>query len=79
MTTATAEFLPLRTTTAPPDEAALAAEVRRAAAERCPVYPMGGATRLDYGTVPEVPGVGLSTADLNRIVDHAADDMTITV
>ncbi len=79
MSIATASILPLSTTVAPPDEAALAEEVRRAAAERCPVYPMGGATRLDYGAVPTVPGVGLSTAGLNRIVDHAADDMTITV
>lgn len=79
MTSATASILPLSTTVAPPDEAALAEEVRRAAAERCPVYPVGGGTRLDFGAVPEVPGVGLSTAELNRIVDHAADDMTVTV
>ncbi len=79
MTCATAEYLPLRTTAAPPDEAALAEAVRRAGAERCPVYPLGGGTRLHYGAPPEAPGLGLATAAMDRVLDHAADDMTITV
>ena len=79
MTSATAEYLPLRTTAAPPDEAALAEAVRRAGAERCPVYPLGGRARLHYGAPPEAPGLGLATTAMDRVLDHAADDMTITV
>ena len=72
-------FLPLTQTFEPTDESAAAAIVREAAGSKTPVYPIGGATRLDYGALPERPGVGLSLAKLNRVIDYPAADMTITV
>jgi glycolate oxidase FAD binding subunit len=44
-----------------------------------PVYPIGGGTSLDFGLPATQPGVGLSLAKLNRVVDYPARDMTITV
>ena len=48
-------------------------------AQRPAVYPIGGGTMLDYGLPPSRPGVRLSTAMLNRVVDYPAEDLTITV
>ena len=79
MTIATAEILSLRDSVAPSDEAELAGFIRQAASEREPVYPIGGGTRLAYGLPASAPGLGLRTTGMNRLVDHAADDMTITV
>ena len=42
-------FLPLTQTFEPTDESAAAAIVREAGESNTPVYPIGGATRLDYG------------------------------
>jgi glycolate oxidase FAD binding subunit len=44
-----------------------------------PLYPVGGGTSLDYGTLPARPGRALSLANLNRVIDYPARDMTITV
>ena len=44
-----------------------------------PVYPIGGGTSLDYGPRPVRPGIGLSMEPMNRVLDHPADDLTITV
>ena len=71
-------FLPLTQTFEPTDESAAAAIVREAGESNTPVYPIGGATRLDYGAAPERPGVGLSLAQLNRVIDYPAADLTIT-
>jgi len=73
------QILPLTETITPADPAAVAAVVKDAAGDATPVYPLGGGTSLDYGVRPTVPGVGLSLKNLNQVVDHAADDMTITV
>ena len=73
------QSLPLTETLAPADQAAVADAVRRAFAEDMPVYPLGGGMSLDYGAMPRKPGIGLSLAKLDRVIDHAADDMTITV
>ena len=78
MTTAT-EILPLRETVTPADEAGVGEAVRDAYGADTPVYPIGGGTGLDYGVRPSRPGIGLSLAKLNRVVDYPADDMTITV
>jgi glycolate oxidase FAD binding subunit len=75
----TIEILPLTETVTPADEAAVAGVVREAYGPETPVYPIGGGTRLDYGLRPTRPGIGLSLAQLNRVVDYPADDMTITV
>ena len=69
---------PLETLT-PADQAAMASAVREAARSGRAVYPTGGGTMLDYGLPPSRPGVRLSTAMLNRVVDYPAEDLTITV
>ncbi len=77
--TAAEEILPLLKTVTPADEAAVARAVREAYEAGTPVYPIGGGTRLDYGARPNAPGLGLSLARLDGVIDHAVDDMTITV
>jgi len=71
--------LPLTETLTPADEAAVVEAVRSAARDGTPVYPVGGGTLMYCGQWPTRPGIGLSLTGLNRIVDHQADDMTITV
>jgi glycolate oxidase FAD binding subunit len=53
--------------------------IRAAAAEGTPIYPLGGETALDFGLSAKTPGIGLSLASMNRVVDYPARDMTITV
>jgi glycolate oxidase FAD binding subunit len=55
------------------------AAVCEAFESRTPVYPIGGATSLDFGLPPKGQGLGLSLAKLDRIVDYPARDMTVTV
>lgn len=59
-------------------------ELRRFVAENAagpkrPLYPLGGRTAMHLGCEPTAPGVVVSTANLNRIVDYPARDMTVTV
>ena len=75
----TQNILPLTKTLTPADQADAAGAVRAAYGEKTAVYPIGGGTRLDYGTWPTDPGVGLSLEKLNRLVDYRPDDLTITV
>jgi glycolate oxidase FAD binding subunit len=63
----------------PADPAAVADAVRDADGKGLAVYPVGGGTSLDYGARPTRPGVGLSLANLSRVIDYPAADMTITV
>jgi glycolate oxidase FAD binding subunit len=79
----------------PADTAAVAEAVRAASEKGVAVYPIGGGTSGgqrwlsanvsgDSETVPDnhlcpLPGIALSTANLNRVIDYAADDMTVTV
>jgi len=53
--------------------------VRRCAADGTAIYPVGGGTLLDYGTPPARPGIALSTAKLDQVIDFPARDMTLTV
>jgi glycolate oxidase FAD binding subunit len=71
--------LPLTKTESPATAAELVAVVRQCIALRTPIYPLGGGTALDYGLPPKVPGIGLSLANLSRVVDYPARDMTVTV
>jgi glycolate oxidase FAD binding subunit len=64
---------------APADQAVLVAAVREAFAADTPIYPVGGGTSLGYGLPITRPGIELSLAKLNRVVDYPARDMTITV
>jgi glycolate oxidase FAD binding subunit len=53
--------------------------VARRAAEGTAIYPQGGRTALDYGGIPDRPGVAIETTALGRVIDYPAADMTITV
>ncbi len=71
--------LPLSQTIVPNDQEELRAAVERAYRSGTPIYPIGGGTSLDFGLSPKQPGIGLSLAKLNRVIDYPARDMTITV
>ncbi|MFT5524377.1 MAG: glycolate oxidase FAD binding subunit, partial [Pirellulaceae bacterium] len=43
------------------------------------MYPLGGQTSLYFGLPAKVEGVGLSTVELNNVIDFPARDMTVTV
>jgi glycolate oxidase FAD binding subunit len=65
-------------------EPATAQELARALAEAgragTPVYPRGGGTKAEWGNPPEEPGGSvLSTLRLNRVIEHAWADLTVTV
>ena len=63
----------------PPSVADLSDVVRRAAAERQAVYPIGGATMLGLGLPPTRPGWAVDLRSLNSVIDYPARDMTITL
>ncbi len=69
----------LEETFSPESQEAVAQCVRDAYESNTPVYPLGGETSLDYGCSAQMPGIGLSTRGLNRVVDYPSRDMTITV
>jgi glycolate dehydrogenase FAD-binding subunit len=71
--------IPLTDTVTPDDQSAVADAICRAEASGAPVYPTGGRTSLGYGVWPIEPGVELSLTRLNRIIDHQARDLTVTV
>ena len=53
--------------------------LQTAAAQQTPVYPVGGATSLDFGLPAKQPGWNVDLTGLNRVIDYPAADMTITV
>jgi glycolate oxidase FAD binding subunit len=63
----------------PDDEHQLAAVLSLSNEARIAVVPRGGATKLDWGNPPQKADLILSTARLNRIVEHAWADLTVTV
>jgi len=63
----------------PDDEHQLAAALSLANDAGIAVVPRGGATKLDWGNPPKKADLILSTARLNRIVEHAWADLTVTV
>jgi glycolate oxidase FAD binding subunit len=63
----------------PASAAELGECVRDAAASGQAVYPLGGGTALGYGLPPTRPGLAVSTARLDRVIDYPARDMTVTV
>jgi glycolate oxidase FAD binding subunit len=68
--------LPLRR---PATVADLGETIREAAAAGQAVYPLGGGTMLGRGLPPTKPGVAVTTARLDQILDYPARDMTVTV
>ncbi len=63
----------------PADAEELARTLRRASEAGLRVIPRGGGTKLIWGNPPAGADVVLSTARLNRLVEHAWADMTATV
>ncbi|HEV2102080.1 MAG TPA: FAD-binding oxidoreductase [Candidatus Acidoferrum sp.] len=63
----------------PKDEKQLAAALSIANEAGIAVIPRGGGTKLDWGNPPQNAQLILSTARLNRIVEHAWADLTATV
>lgn len=55
------------------------AVVREAFAARRAVYPVGGGGGLDFGLPAARPGIELSLAELNRVVDYPHRDLTVTI
>lgn len=53
--------------------------VQRAKREKQPLYPQGGGTVLSLLGKPPVPGIAFSMLGMNQLLEHAANDMTITV
>lgn len=53
--------------------------VRAASTQRCPIYPLGGRTLLGLGLPARSLGIGLSSVQLDRVIDYPSRDMTITV
>jgi glycolate oxidase FAD binding subunit len=81
--TRAASSAPVATEGLPVIEPADAAELARALAEAWSagraVLPRGGGTKSDWGNPPRRADVILSTKKLNRVLEHAAGDMTATV
>ena len=63
----------------PDDEKQLASALSFANEAGIAVVPRGGATKLDWGNLPKKAQLILSTGRLNRIVEHAWADLTVTV
>ncbi len=74
-----ADILPLSETRTPQSQAELAEIVRHAYGSLTPIYPIGGGASLDFGLPARATGIGLSLANLNRVIEYPARDMTITV
>lgn len=63
----------------PADEAQLAAALREANRAGLAVVPRGGGTKFNWGNPPERAEVILSTARLNKIIEHPWADLTVSV
>src|ERR1700751_5828664 len=63
----------------PASEQELAAVLSCANGAEIAVIPRGGATKLTWGNPPKRAGLILSTVRLNRILEHAWADLTVTV
>ena len=78
MATAT-QPIPITETIEPATQQELVDVVIEAYANETPIYPIGGATSLDFGLPAKRDGIGLSLKKLNRVIDYPSGDMTITV
>jgi glycolate oxidase FAD binding subunit len=63
----------------PGSEQELAKVLKLANAVRLAVIPRGGGTKLEWGNRPERADVILSTSRLNRVIEHAWADLTVSV
>lgn len=44
-----------------------------------PIFPLGNATKINWGKSPDRAKIFVSTQRMNNIIDHAVEDLTITV
>jgi len=63
----------------PATEQQLAAALRLAHESKLAVIPRGGGTKLSWGNPPSRADLLLSTARLNRVLEHAWADLTVTI
>ena len=63
----------------PENEQQVAAVLAAANSAGIGVVPRGGGSKLDWGNPPKRADLVLSTARLNRIIEHAWADLTVTV
>ena len=63
----------------PENEKQLAAVLSFANGTGLSVAPRGGGTKMDWGNAPKQVDLILSTAKLNKIIEHAWADLTVTV
>jgi glycolate oxidase FAD binding subunit len=63
----------------PMNVADLSAVMRRTAADRLSVGVCGAMTKIDQGAPPDSLDVLISTSHMDRITDHAAGDLVVTV
>lgn len=63
----------------PSDEVTLGKIVEFANKNQWPILPCGSATKLNWGGLISPTKVVISTQRLNRIIDHAVADLTVTV
>jgi len=68
-----------QTVVEPGDEQELAVVLKLANDEGLAVIPRGGGTKLGWGNPPKRADVVLSTTRLNRVIEHAWADLTVTV
>ncbi len=62
----------------PHTQAELAAVIAWARQNRCAVLPCGSGSKLDWGGLVKGVKIAVSTARLNRLVEHAVGDLTVT-
>jgi glycolate dehydrogenase FAD-binding subunit len=62
----------------PPTESQLADALRLAKESKLAVIPRGGGTKLGWGNPPARADLILSTVRLNRVLEHASADLTVT-
>ena len=63
----------------PANEQQLAAVLRLANDANFAVIPRGGGTKLSWGNPPARADIVLSTARLDKIIEHAWSDLTVSV
>jgi glycolate oxidase FAD binding subunit len=63
----------------PPDAATLGKVVQVANEQRQSLLPWGSGSKLSWGASLPEPRLVVTTRNLNRIVDHATGDLTVTV
>ncbi len=73
------DMIPATDTIQPQTSEEMGEVVTEACQAKQAIYPVGGATSLDYGLPAKTPGLAVSLQGLQRVVDYPARDMTITV